>query len=474
MTSLPNWASAAAVIVTMGCAGTSTDVEVPQKPIPRAFSGSGAGSSIGAMGWRGYFADDQLKQLIAGTLEANPDLHVALQRIEVARAGVRQSTGALLPQVSAGIGAGISKPSRYTTEGSGNATTDIVPGRPTPNPVADLSVGLEATWEIDAWGKLRSMRESAVAQYLATIAGAQFVRTSLVSEVASSYFELLALDHTLDVLRRTKDQQEEAVVGVRLQKEAGRANELAVRQFVAQLASTKALEAGVVARIVESENRLNALMGRYPRAISRNKAAFNAEVPSAVATGVPSDLLENRPDVRAAELQLRSAKCDLDAAHAAFFPSLQITAGVGLAAFEPKYLLSTPGSIFYSSTVGLVAPLVNRSAIEAQFDAAKALQIEAMYNYQKVVLDAYVEVANGVTTLDSDAKVVEFKKEQKANIEQTAELAGVLYRAGKAGYFEVLIAQQNALDADLQLIDALRSQHLTGVRIYRALGGGWR
>ncbi len=470
-----SWMGAALVgMQALACAGHSVESEVPEKPLPASFQGAKRAPSIGALSWRTYFADDQLKGLIAQALDANPDLHMALQRIEMARAGVRQSSGALWPQVNAGVSAGLWRPSRYTPDGAGNATTDIVPGRATPDPVGDLSVGLEATWEIDAWGKLRNQRESAVAQYLASVAGVELVKTGLVAEVASAYFELLALDHTSEVLKRTVAQQAEAVEAVRLQKEAGRANELAVQQFVAQLASTEAIEAEIVARIREGENRLNLLLGRYPEEVSRSTAAFVADVPAEVAAGVPSNLLEHRPDVRAAELQLRAAKCDLKAAKAAFFPSLQITAGVGLAAFDPRYLFSVPGSVFYSTTVGLVAPLVNRSAIEAQFDMAKALQIEAMYNYQKVVLHAYVEVANGITTLDSVAKVVRHRREQKANVEQTVELADVLHRVGRANYLEVLIAQQNALQAELELIDALRSQHLASIHVFRALGGGWR
>jgi multidrug efflux system outer membrane protein len=210
-----------------------------------------------------------------------------------------------------------------------------------------------------------------------------------------------------------------------------------------------------------------------PQPVRRNKDALSRNVPTSVSTGIPSALLENRPDVREAEWLVQAAKCDLRAAHAAFFPSLAVTVGVGLQAFNPKYLLFAPESLFYSASLGLLAPLVNRSAIEAEFDVAKASQIQAMYLYQKVVLNAYVEVANGLSRLVSSSQAVELRKAQKTALERTVETADILYRAGKASYFEVLLAQKNTLSADLDLIDAMKNQQVASIVIYKALGGGW-
>jgi NodT family efflux transporter outer membrane factor (OMF) lipoprotein len=399
---------------------------------------------------------------------------MALQRIEMARAGVRQSSGALLPQVSAVAGAGVQKVGRYTTEGAGNATTEITPGRAVPTHVTDFSVGFESSWEVDLWGKLRSQRDASLARYLGTVEGRNLVVTGLVADIATAYFDLLALDHTLDVLTQTAFRQKEALEVVRVQKEAGRANELAVQQFEAQLLTTQALAAQTRLATQQLENLINLLRGSYPQPVPRSKAALLRDVATTVATGVPSELLRRRPDIREAELQVQAAKCDLRAARAAFFPSLNISAGVGYQAFNPKYLFYTPESLVYSASAGLVAPLVNRSGIEAEFSAAKAAQIEAMYNYQKVVLTAFVEVKNGLASLGSSAAIVALKKAQKQAVQQTVEIADTLYRAGKATYFEVLMAQQNTLSAELELIDAIKDQHRASVATYKALGGGWR
>jgi len=432
------------------------------------------GSSAGLIGWQQFFRDEQLHSLLRDALGANPDLKIALQRLEQARAGVRAATGAQLPQVSGVVGAGVQKVGRFTPEGAGNATTEITPGRSVPTHIGNVMVGLEASWEVDAWGRLRSARSGALARFLASAEGTRLVASSLVAEVASAYFELLALDHTTDVLNQTIVRQQEALDVVKLQMQAGRANELAVQQFAAQLANSKALSVETELTRREAEARLNLLRGAYGGQIVRPKDRLLTPVASTFAAGVPSDLLENRPDIRAAEAEVEAARCDLKAARAAFYPRFTLSAGVGFEAFNPRYLLTTPESLIYSAAAGIVAPLVNRSAIEAQFDAAKASQVEAMYNYQKVVLNAHAEVVNALARLEAGARITGLRRERKAAVAQSAAIADALYRAGKANYFEVLLAQQNELSADLELIQAMKQQQLAMVYLYRALGGGWR
>lgn len=458
----------------VSCGLPSTNVKIPDKPLPAEFEGQQDEASVAELSWREYFADERLTALIGEALEANPDVFIAVQRIELARAGVTRATGAMLPQVSAVVGGGVTKPARYTAEGSGNATTEIMPGRMTPNPLGDMALGLESSWEIDVWGRLRNSRRAVVAQYLATVEGLNLVTTSLVADVSVAYFELIALDRTLEVLARTIAQQAEALEVVRLQKQAGQANELAVQQFAAQLADTKALQVEARQRVRELENQVNLLRGSYPRPVARAQNLPLLPLAIRVGTGLPAGLLQRRPDVRQAEQWVRATKFDLKAARAAFFPRLEISAGIGYQAFNPRYLFSTPASVGYSAGAGLVAPLINRNAIKADFASAKAAQIEAMYQYQKVVLAAYVEVANGLIGLESNAELVSLKEQQKLAVDQIVATADNLYRAGQASYFEVLMAQQSTLAAELELIDALRRAHLARVAIYKALGGGWQ
>ncbi len=444
-----------AITSLSACAGTEPTVR--EAKLPASFDAKGAGPSAAQMDWREYFADENLNGLIATALDGNFDLRVALQRIEIVRAGIKQATGAVLPQVSLGVGAGVRKFGTYTMDGAGNATTDITPGRRVPVHYADFSIGLQASWEVDIWGKLRATRSSARAQYLATIEGTNLVVTSLVSDVAVAYFELLALDHTRDILAESVARQAQALEIMRLQKEAGRANELAVQQFRSPAREHQGVGGGGPPELPRDGEPDQPA----PGARSGADHAYEGS-PAPQRRGLrrrrrPSDLVRNRADIREAELQVQASKLDVEAARKAFYPSLVLTAGVGYQAFDPRYLLITPESLVYSLAGGITAPLLNRSGLDAQHDAAKATQVQAMYTYQGVVLRAFVEVANALVAVESAADVVTEKKNEKAAVSGTVDAADALFRAGKATYLDVLLAQQKTLEADLELVEALRS-----------------
>jgi outer membrane protein TolC len=282
------------------------------------------------------------------------------------------------------------------------------------------------------------------------------------------------LDNELDIIRQTLQKQQEALEVIKVQKEAGRANELAVQQFNAQLLNTKVLETQALQQITETENRINFLLGRYPQPVARNKEMLFQAVPEQIAAGLPSQLLANRPDVREAEYQIEASKFDVKAARAAFFPNFTITAALGFQAFNPEFLFQSPASLAYSLMGTLVAPLINRNALKAQFNTAKANQLTAMYNYQNTILKAYVEVANTLSNIRNLQKVHSLKEQQSRVLENSVEASGELYKTARATYLEVLIAQQSALLANLELIEAIKRQRLSTVTIYKALGGGWK
>jgi NodT family efflux transporter outer membrane factor (OMF) lipoprotein len=461
-------------LLACACSAPTTAATVPDRPLPATFGPGESAPSQAATGWQAWVTDEALRKLIGTALADNPDVHIALQRVQAARAGVVTLSGSHLPQVGASVGLGLQRSAQYTPGGAGNAATEITPGQLTPDPVADFALGLQATWEIDLWGRLRHQRDAAAAELLASTEGARLVQTLLVADVAVAYFELLALDSVREVLREAAKRQQEALAIVRLQKEAGRANELAVQQFDAQVAETLAGERQVVQQGVEVENRIHVLLGRYPAPLQRDAQALFQRPVNAATPGVPSDLLRNRPDIREAEQRVQAAKFSLEAARAAFFPSLNLSAGLGLQAFNPAYLLKLPGSVTYSALGGLLAPLVNRRALQGQFEGAKASQIEAVYQYQKTVLGAFVEVAGALSSVQATEDVLVLKQAQKTATEGTVATAGILYRAGKATYLEVLVAQQNALRAELDLIEAWRLRRVADVVLYRALGGGWQ
>lgn len=464
----------ALVVAFSGCTNLNTDLSIPEKEMPTRFDEKRNTATIANMNWRSYFADTKLLQLIDTAIRNNPDLQIALQRIEASRGSVKMANAALLPRVGLNVGGGIQKFGLYTMNGAGNATTPITPGRIVPVNYTDIFLGLRSSWEVDIWGKLENQRKSAVANYLSSIEGTNFVISNLVTDVAIHYNELLALDNQLDIVRQTIHKQQEGLEIIKLQKESGRANELAVQQFNAQLLGTQALESNVLQQITETENKINFLLGRYPQPVERAKDNFFVEVPREILSGIPSQLLINRPDIREAEFQVEASKFDVQAAKAAFFPNFNITASLGYRAFDPEFLFATPASLAYSFIGTLVAPLINIKALEAQFNTAKANQLTALYNYQKTVLNAYTEVATQLANIKRLRQIGSLKKQQSDVLQRSVEASNELYKSARASYLEVLIAQQRALQSNLELINVTKRQRLSTISIYKALGGGWK
>ncbi|RYZ39563.1 MAG: TolC family protein, partial [Sphingobacteriales bacterium] len=361
-----------------------------------------------------------------------------------------------------------------TSQGAGDATTEIRPGQEMPDPLSDFTIAAVANWEVDIWKKLRNSKKAALSRYLASIEGKNFMVTNLISEVANSYYELLALDNQLLVIQQNIELQKNALEIVKVQKEAARATELGVQKFQAEVNKSQSLEFEVAQQIVETENRINFLLGRYPQEIKRDKTEFLNLLPSPVQYGIPSQLLENRPDVKQAELELAAAKLDVKAAKAEFYPSLDISAAIGVQAFKPAYLATFPESLLYSLAGDLMAPLINRNAIKAEYQSANSRQLQALYHYQRTVLNAYLEVASQLSRIENLGKSYEMKSLQVQALNKSIAASNDLFRSARVDYFEVLMTQRDALEAKLELMETKKSQLAAAVDVYRDLGGGWK
>ena len=433
-----------------------------------------ANNNSGTTPWRQFFTDPNLVSLIETALKNNQDLLITLQEIEIAKSGVLAKKGKLSPTVSAAVGAGLKKAGRYTSEGAGDASTEMEPGKPIPDPLGNFEGGLMANWEIDIWKKLRNEKESAVAHYLSTVEGKNFVLSNLIEEVADDYYELLALDNQLDIIQQYIKLQQKALEISKIQKEAAAATELAVKKFEAELAKSKATEYTIRQQITEKENEINALLGRYPQPIIRAKENFMSTIPQTIYTGIPSQLLANRPDIKQAELELKASKLDVQAARKEFYPSLEISATLGLEAFKPSYLVKMPESIAYNLVGELAGPLINKSAIKANFQTADAKQVQALYEYDKTILNAYLDVANLMSKIKNIDQYYQLKSQETKALDQSIDIANQLFRNSRADYLEVLLNQRDALDAKMDLIEAKQKQLSTVVDIYKGLGGGWK
>lgn len=456
-----------------GCAETSVLETAKLKKMPETFQGAKDTASVARLNWKNYFSDPDLVSLIDTALNNNLDVLVAAQKIEAARANVKYAKGLAIPAISAYGSAGQQKFGDYTMNAAGNRGTTIYNNESVPKNLQDYTLGLQSSWEVDFWGKLRNTKKAAVAQYLSTVEGKNWTTTNLVAEVATGYYQLLALDNELDIVKESVQLQDSALHVVNIQKQVGMVNELAVKQFEAQVLSSKKMEIDIKQQISETENRLNFILGRYPQPIIRNKTAFSHSVPTPVKVGIPSDLLVNRPDVKQAEYDLLTAKANLKVAKSAFYPTFVITGSIGKDAYKTS-LLFKPESFAYNVLGNLIAPVINRSAIKAQFRTAKANQIEAIYNYQKSILNGYVEVYNEMVNLKSVQQALDLKSREVDALNQAVSSSNQLFKTGRANYLEVLNVQANVLQSKIELVETIKNQYSSVVSIYKALGGGWK
>jgi NodT family efflux transporter outer membrane factor (OMF) lipoprotein len=423
--------------------------------------------------WQKYFADSNLIALIDTALSNNQELNIVLQEIEISKNEVRARKGEYLPFVDLRGGAGFDKSGEYTLNGSVEENLEVKPGKAFPKPVPDFMFGAYASWELDVWNKLRNAKKSAVSRYLASVEGKNFMVTNLVAEIAETYYELMALDNLLDIVRNNIEIQNNAFQIIKQQKQAGKVSQLAVNRFEAQVLNTKNLQYGILQQIVETENRINFLTGRFPQPITRSSTIFKDIIIDSVYTGIPSQLLENRPDIRQAELELMASKLDIKVAKANFYPSFRIQAGAGFQAFNPAYLIRTE-SILYSLAGDLVAPLINRNAIKATYYSANAKQIQAVYNYERTILNAYIDVVNQLSKVDNYKKSYDTKLQEVNILTQSITISNSLFNSGRADYMEVLLTQREALESTVEQIEIKLKQMNAKVNIYRALGGGWK
>ncbi len=442
--------------------------------VPESYATSKDTTNTATLPWKTFFKDPDLVNLIDIAIQNNQELMITLQDIVIAKNDIRIRKGAMLPTVGVRAGSSIEKVGTYTSQGAGDASAEITPGSRVPESLTDFNVAAYANWEVDIWKKLRNSKKAAISRYLSTIEGKNFVITNLIGEVSDSYYELLALDSQLQIIRQTIVLQNNALEIVKIQKEAARATELGVQKFQAEVLASQSMEFETLQKIKETENRINFLLARYPQEIKRSKSDFLTLPAAVVNSGIPSQLLANRPDIKQAELELAAAKLDVKVARAEFYPSLNISASYGLQAFKPSYLFTLPESILYSLAGDLAAPLINRNAIKAEFSNANARQLQALYNYERTILNAYLEVSNQLSKISNIESSFNLKTKQVTALNKSIEVSNDLFKSARIDYFEVLMTQRDALDTKLELIDTKKEQLNAAIHIYRNLGGGWK
>ncbi|MFG0335792.1 MAG: TolC family protein, partial [Maioricimonas sp. JB049] len=419
-----------------------------------------------------FFADPYLLGLIHQALAGNQELRILAEEINIANNEAYARSGEYRPFVTFGGGAGLEKSSRFSRDGAVEHQLEGAPGRGFPEPLPDFLIATNVSWELDVWHKLRNARDAATMRYLGTRDGRNYIVTRLVAEIAENYYELLALDNILMTLQQTIEIQEQSLAFAESKKAAGQGTELAVQRFQAEVRKNQSELLIIQQRIVEVENRINFLAGRYPQPVERHSVEYMNLHLTTLSAGLPADLLRNRSDIRQAEREMAAAGLDVQVARARFYPSFGLRAGVGLNAFNMRYLLSTPESLIYNVALDMVGPLINRRAIKADYSSANAAQLQSIYHYQKTVLIAYIEVINHLTKVDNYRQSIDAKQQQLEALEASVDVASKLFQNARAEYIEVLLAQRELMEARMTLIETKQQQLQAVVNAYQALGGG--
>lgn len=420
--------------------------------------------SMASLSWKEIFKDSYLNQHIDKALTNNLDIRMAMKNMDAAQAYVKQGKAAYFPTINGNASYTHSTQSLNTQFGQfGGGERQYINQY-------ELSGSL--SWEADIWGKLRSNDRAFTASYMQSVSAHQAVKSNLVAQVASTYYQLLALDEQKRIAEETIANREESVETIKLLKDAGNVTEVAVKQTEAQLLNNKALLLDIENNIKLLENSLSILMGEGPRNIERS--TLKEQVISAeLKTGVPVQLLTNRPDIMAAEYALINAFELTNVARSNFYPSLRLSANGGIQSIDFEDLFSA-NSLFASIVGSLTQPILNGRQIRTQYEVRQAQQEHALLNYKKAILNASKEVSDALYTYQTNEEKVVLKQEEFEAYNQAIQYSEELQIYGMANYLEVLTARQNALNAQLAMINTEFGKLNALVQLYRALGGGWR
>ncbi len=447
---------AAVVLLLAGCQ-LGKHYTRPELVLPETLGGQPAtdSTSLADMAWEDLYADTLLQGLIRKTLEYNKDMLMAAARVKELAAMKRIDYANMFPQV----GLRVYAERERENYGGNNYKNDD-----------EFDLKGVISWELDLWGKLRWTRDASVAEFVGSIENQRALQMSLVAQVAQAYFELVALDNELTIVRQTVEARRESLHLVRLRYEGGLISEIPFRQAQVELAKTVTLVPDLERKITLKENELAFLTGEYPHAIGRSSQAADVQLPDALPVGMPSTLLERRPDVRQAEQELIAANAQVGVAYTSLFPNISLTATWGAESEQLSDLLKSPHHLLGAN---LLQPIFAMGKNRARLKAKKAAYERATYAYEKAVLSAFKDAYNAITEFNKMKDIYDTRLKLEQSAKSTLELAQLQYVNGAIGYMDLLDAQRTYFDAQLSLSYAVRDKRITMVNLYKALGGGW-
>jgi len=467
-----HWPSSAAALALVcavsGCA-VGPDYARPAVVSPQEWRSPREGiGSLADMGWWELFEDPALRDLIAAAIENNRDLQLAVARVAEARAQLGVARAAQFPQIDAGAS--------YTNQRYSQKSfpLNVLPPTSTLEPQTEFyRTNIDLTFELDLWGRLRRATEAARAELLASEENGRTVLTTVISDVAQGYFDLIELDQELDIARRTAASRQASLDLVRRRFGAGLTAELDVTRAEAELAGALATVPELERRVAQIENRLSVLLGRNPGPIRRGGTLDAQRLPPVVPAGLPSELLERRPDIRVAEDRLVAANARIGAAKAEFFPRISLTGLFGVESVALSDLFTGPARVWQVGPA-MTLPIFNAGRIASNLRGAKAREQEALVQYQQTIQQAFRDVDDALVFHDK-ARVVRQERDRRVIASRRSlQLAGLRYENGLSGYLDVLDAERQLFSAEIDLASATRDQLTAVVQVYKSLGGGWQ
>ncbi|MBE6335732.1 MAG: efflux transporter outer membrane subunit [Lentimicrobiaceae bacterium] len=429
----------------------------PEQELPQSFNNIYYDSICWAdIEWWNIFADTNLIVLINSTLENNKDMKIAAGKVKELAARKKIEYSDFFPQVNA--------MAYMQNEHLNYAGNDY-------NKDPEIGIKANISWELDLWGNLRWANDASIADYLSSVEAQNALMMSLVAEVAVNYFELIALDNELHIVKQTLYAREEGVKLAKIRFDGGLTSETSYQQAQLEYAKTATMVPSLERKIAIKENEILKLSGSYPRTLQRINSQKNLLLPDSIPLGIPSDLLERRPDVRMAEQKLIAANANVGVAYTNMFPRLALSSDLGLENNQFDNLFSSP--MFFISA-NLLSPVFNMGKNKAKYKAQMAVYEQECYKYEKVVLDAFYDVINALVEFDKIKDIYQTRMLLEKSAKATMELAQLQYINGVIAYLDVLDAQRNYLDAQINLSNAYRDKQITMVNLYKALGGGWK
>ena len=460
---------ALALVVLSACT-VSKNVETPKPALPETFGNVAATtdtSSVADIPWKSFFTDVTLQKLIDSAIVKNYDMQIAIKNLEASDLLVKQVKWNNVPQIDLGVTANTQRPSDNSVTGLSLSQAGIKTKH-----IEDYSANASLSWEADIWGKIRNQNKTAVATYLQTAEAKKLVQTNIVASVSQGYYNLLMLDDQLGIAKKNVNLNDSTLRIIKLQFDAGQVTSLAVQQAEAQRQAAAELVPQFERDITLQENALQILAGSLPGKIDRTASLNDIHFADNLSTGVPSAILSRRPDVRSQELALTIANANVGINKAQMYPALRITAEGGVNSFKASNWFNIPASLFGVVGGSLVQPLLDHKQLKTNYEVAKVNREKTVIQFRQTVLVAVGEVSDAMVKIEKLKTQQSIAEDRLKTLQKAISNSNLLFQNGMANYLEVITAQGNVLQSELELASIKRSELSAVSALYKALGGG--